>query len=176
MSVSRVYCGHYYQAQEGLHANICPKPLLKTTDYPGHWRWGGIVLKQLAHALPCTNSFLGKRQSPAPARVVSPSTVAHMALSSFCFLSSWVSRDYFPPHWPVNGPLLCICHHQADFGLCKAPNTHFSHDERQKQSWGAGEFSLMGVHVLCTETWETRGTQGYLLALPPSKPFNVKIL
>lgn len=65
----------------------------------------------------------------------------------------------------MNGPLFCICHHQADFGLCNAPNTHFSHDERQKQSWGAGKFSLMGVHVLCTETQKTRGAQGDLLAL-----------
>lgn len=152
------------------------KPLLKTTDYTSHWRWEDIVLKQLAYVLPCTNSFIVKRQSLAPARVVSPPMVAHMALSSFCFLSSWVSRDYFPSHWPVNGPLLCICHPQAGFGLCKAPDTHFSHDERQKQSRGVGGFSLMGVHVLCTETRKTRGAQGELLALPPSKPFNLNFL
>lgn len=78
---------------------------------------GDIVLKQLAHALPCTNSFIVKRQSQAPARVVSLPTGAHMALSSFCFLSSWVSHDYFSPQWSVNGPLLCICHHQAGFVL-----------------------------------------------------------
>lgn len=72
-SVSQV--GVLWSLLSSTKAVAC-KHLSKTTSenywLPKPLEMGDIVLKQLAHVLPCTNSFIVKRQSQAPVRVVSP--------------------------------------------------------------------------------------------------------